>query len=349
MSIEHIPLYKPAKKSIGEQISAYVVFFILVYGIWFVIASFFKMLFYPFYALITSDKEKFLEKVKENKLKVAKRIQYRKDFMVNPENPFFQYVERFKVRPDEYKNSSSNQYYQDWYASFQNGTLLDPKLSWAPEVYEELKCGDLRISQAFLDYLSNQVQLHMKVSFPKQLAFLKTIREMYPEFTPKFSVIISEIKNNQEQAKSQALQYELIEAIMAKGITRGLAKEFLNLSQDANEIKRYIFIAKAALERGFTEETCLFCIKKDFSPNDPFAEDMDGIIRLNVGFVADSYFRGDINQKEAENIINSGIENSRIAIRGLREPEAFAVMAAEIEKTFKTFMHTRCQKNLAGR
>ena len=253
MAIEHVPIYKPAKKTIQEQFTGYVVFFVIVYGIWIVLEAILKALFFPIKVLITSDKEKFEAQVKANQKKILLRRDVRQQYASEAANPFCQYVERFKIHPEEYRSDPDNKYYQDWFAALQNGTILDSKLVWAPEVYSIDTCDNVEVTRDFLDYFSNQVEMHLQSSFPTKIAFLRTVRAMYPEFTPKFSVMLSEIQNLSEKVKAQELRTELIEAIVSKGIPATLANAFINISSDVNDIKKFIKISKACLENNFQE------------------------------------------------------------------------------------------------
>jgi hypothetical protein len=97
---------------------------------------------------------------------------------------------------------------------------LDTDLMGVPNVYLKDCLGKAHINDAFLSYFENQVELHLTCPWGRRHKFLRTIRELYPEFTPRFSVISSEIKTLREDAQEGKLIEELYKEVRKMGVDK---------------------------------------------------------------------------------------------------------------------------------
>jgi hypothetical protein len=256
------------KKTAGQQIKEDIIFVIVGVVIYYLIVCTFKAIFSPLRYLFASDKELYAEDEQKALAKIDARKNIRQDYKFNENGMLAQYIERFQKNPAKYKDDSDNEVYQEWYDALKNGTLLDSCLEWAPEVYVEDVVFNRSPNPEFLAYLGRQVSLHKhQAKFGERHTFLKTIRQYYPEFTAKLSVIPSQIDEMQEQVTSTKLREELVSEVMQKGVSRSFVDQILE-DEDAGKIKTNIGIARVCSENDYCTEMFQYCVTHGFTPDD---------------------------------------------------------------------------------
>ena len=252
----------PRKKTAGEEFKENVIFAVSMVIIFVVLERTFSLLFAPIKYLLKSDKERYEDKLAIARAKIYNRKRIREMQSLNPDSMLKQYVNRLQMNADKYVGDPDNQVYLDWYESLKNGTLIDSGLSWAPDVYITDPDYDHVMSCEFLDYLSNQVKLHLSNgSFKERHVFLQTIRNLYPEFTPTFSRILEEIEELRERVASKNLRQELISEITKKGISRDVALQIIEKNPTPEKLTEYISLAKRYAEKGYCAELTSYCLR----------------------------------------------------------------------------------------
>jgi hypothetical protein len=294
----------PKKKSAGEQVKDMAFYLVIMAAVYFVFYFLFLIISWPFRMLLMSDRQRFQAKIDQGKAKILKRTELRKAFEVSDSNPLFQYIERFKLHPLMYLQDPDNDQYEAWFEEMKEGKILDSKLMWAPEIYRASKENGLSMNPSFLDYLSRQLELHTSKGLGSQVLLMKTIRDLYPEFTPKFSVIPSEINNYREEVKSEDLQEELIKTIGGKGISKELAQELVNWAMNTDELKKAVLVSQKCFKNGFCEVMALFCAKFDYDPDDLQAKSVNLILKLlGNESIASAVIHGDIEVDDVTEMI----------------------------------------------
>ena len=180
---------------------------------------------------------------------------------------------------------------------------------YAPEVYivEDKNYTEILFNEKFLDYLSNQVDNHILLGVRDRAVFLRTIREYYPEFTPKLPIMRGEIKDVRERNKKSFLKLELEREIEKRGIPDYLSEDLITEGITAEELKRNIAISKKCLEKGYHSRMCLFCINNDFDPDHVLASTVDKILNTigkDSEGIALALVNGHITPEEFEHILS---------------------------------------------
>lgn len=326
----------PRKKSLGEELKEDLIYWVLIMIVCGIFYALFQIIVAPFRFLLSSPKERFAKEVANKRRKVQERIGRRIMDGQDINFPINQYIERFILNPGKYVNDSDNRAYKEWHDALKKGILLDTELRWGPVVYKEDYEEHNNWNIEFLDYLQSQVNMHRQDTLLSRHKFMNTIRSYYPEFTPKFDVILSEIKSYKERAKAGYLKTELIDEIVKKGISRDLALGIVNSSEKTPEtIPQKITLVKGCLQRQYCETFCIYCVVENFSLSDVRADVFNAMIK-NV----------DIGEK-----IVSAIRKDYISLEGAmeliltnsKEHRSRADDQKEIEKAF--YSHLRC--NLA--
>ena len=154
----------------------------------------------------------------------------------------------------------------------------------------------------FLDYLSRQVELHVhNGNWRERRAFRTTIRYLYPEFTPKLSVIPSEIEEMREKVTEKGLRDELISEVVKKGISEYLVEEVI---KDPKHIKERMVLAKKCSEKKYSLEMYQFCLKYNYDPDDEYSETVGMILDTHeVEEFPAAFVRGKITLQEVYEIL----------------------------------------------
>ena len=243
------------KKSIGESAKESAVQFMWVVGIFAVLYFLFRGLTYPIRMLLRSDREKLdreLERVRE---KVQARKLVRESYRSDTNDPI-----------NKYGTAEAERLIAD----LRDGKIVDTELRWAPEVYEDQP--ELVMSTAFLDYFTRQLNLCRVAGYKVKVAFLKTIRNYYPEFTPKYSVLESEVANYREELRTEQLYAELIALIVSKGVPADLARSLVESGMSVENIQELIVPIKRFVAAGCSPEFIGLCLSKGILPDNPNLE-----------------------------------------------------------------------------
>jgi len=197
---------RPAKKSASTELKESILYFVIIMVVYYLIMGIWNILVAPFRAIFETSRTKL-----ERDIRIAKEKKARRDFQL------------FHLRGstvDTLYNHILNPVERD-----END--LDTELTGVPNVYLKCYADQTHINMAFLDYFENQVELHLMSSWGRRHRFLRTIRDLYPEFTPKFSVIPSEIEAMREDAREGELVNELVDEIVKKGVSCSRAEEIV--------------------------------------------------------------------------------------------------------------------------
>jgi len=334
--------FKPTEpsrpKTAGEQVKDMAVYMLVMGAVYFVFYFLFLAITWPFRMLFRSPRQSFQANLDQMKVKVTKRTLARKAYDSDESNPLFQYVERFRLHPELYQMDQDSNQYQEWFENMKSGKILDTKLNWAPEVYCNLN-DNLFVSGEFLDYFSRQVELHQAESFRSQVHFLRTVRNLYPEFTPEFSKIPKEIEGYRDEVKCFELQEELIQTIGGKGISKKLAEELVSITKSSEELKQAILTVKECEAKGFGEEMSLYCIRYGYNPNHERADEVNLLIKeMGNVEIASAIARGVIKMDELVKISKNAYERGGSKERILNR----------INESFKDILRGKCQAELCG-
>lgn len=295
------------KKTASEKIKNSIFDFVVVMVVYWILVSLVQVLLEPFRILFMSDRQRFASKMAKAKEKIEKRVYNRKIYDEDPNNMLSLYLERFKIHPDKYVGDCNNDNILNWFNGLKNGILLDTDLTWAPEVYE----GDL-ISENFLNYLLNQVELHRNSSLRDQVSFMKTLRNFYPEFTPKYSVLLSEIKGFQEKAKAQALTQELTDVVIGSGVPDELAQELVKAYLTPKELKEAITVVRGCTVKGYGIEMGRFCLAHKYDVNTAEQETSDMVNQIltfsNNEDIALALIRGSLSFEELNEMLKNVLD-----------------------------------------
>lgn len=333
----------PRMKSAGEQAKDMVVYLLTVGAIYLVLYWIFLVVTAPFKFLFMSDGQKLGAKIKRAKEKIACRDALRRKYAEDEGNPMNQYVNRFKLYPEEYREDPENEQYRLWFEGLKNGTLLDTELRWAPDVWRETADGKV-ITEEFLNYFARQAELHAERGVGIRMAFLKTVRNLYPEFTPRFSVIADEIEEMRERAKAGELYAELTAELEKKGVPKELAGELLKMNLGLEKLREAIVTVKRGLDRGYSQAMCLYCIRKNVDLDDPFIEANGGTIgrvldELEDEAMATAMIAQEFTEQEFANIVDIADEAT----------DDGNEMREIISGEFRELMKRKCAEEISGR
>jgi hypothetical protein len=197
---------QPAKKSAVADLKESVFYFAIIMILYYLIMGIWKILSAPFRAIFVTDRAKL-----ERAIKVAKEKMSLRDRLL-----FYsrdgEDVEGFYIlAPVEGRDEDD----------------LDTELMCVPNIYLEDYKGKRYIGEEFLNYFEHQVELHLQAPWGRRHKFLQTINRLYPEFTPKFSVVLSEIESLREEARAARLSKELIDEMVKMNISKYDAKQLL--------------------------------------------------------------------------------------------------------------------------
>ncbi len=112
---------KPAKKTAGEQAKDWAIYFIVMGIIFVVLDAIFKAITWPFRMVLRTDRQRFQDRVDQQKSKIFKRTELRRAYDNSESNPLFQYLERFKLNPDNYIGDPNNEVYNQWFEKMKEG------------------------------------------------------------------------------------------------------------------------------------------------------------------------------------------------------------------------------------
>jgi hypothetical protein len=333
----------PRRKSVGEQAKDMVVFLLTVGAIYLVLYWIFRIITAPFRILFMSDGQKLEAKIKNAKDKVARREAIRERYAEDENNPMNQYINRFKLYEKEYSGDHDNEEYRVWFDNLKNGTILDTKLRWAPDVYRTTTEGKA-ITEEFLDYFARQVSLHVNGSISLRMAFMKTIRDLYPEFTPMFSALPAEIEELRERSRARKLYLELTVELEKKGVPKELGSELLKMNLGLEKLREAIVAVNKGLSRGYSEEMCFFCVRKNIDLDDPFVEAVGGTIsnvldKFGDEAIATALITQEVSPEEIGELVNLAVSMS----------DDTEEQVDIISMKFRELMKNKCAEELSGR
>ena len=333
-------LSKP--KTAGQQIMDMLIYLVIVGVIYYAIIFILKIITTPFRILFTSDSQRFEANLIKAKAKVRAREFVRAGYDVLEDNPMYQYLVRFKYSPDKFKGDPENESYRVWFENLKKGTLLDTDLKWAPEVYVKNSNGTSIYNGDFLDYFSRQFDLHEGAGLVTKIKFMQTIQKFYPEFTPKFSVIPSELKDLYARLQSKELHNELIEVINGSGVPVDLAEGLVNETMTPAEVKASIRVMQKCIARKYGKAMCQFCVEHDYNPDlheEHFSKAVNDILESTGNEeMALAMVRGNIKPEEITALVNRALSDS--------DPED---LLDNINSEFFRTMKTKTLKEVVGR
>jgi hypothetical protein len=225
---------KPVKKSTAQDLKESAFYFIVIIGVYYLILGIWRIFTAPFRALFVSDQTKL-----NRKIEIAKEKKLLRDRIL------------FHSREGEYvpvEKGSCFRYYALTPVPMEEDEL-DSKLMSVPTIYYKDIFGRYYISREFLDYLQHQLELHLQSSVGDQRKFLRTIRRLYPEFTPRFDTIESEIKDLMEESNAVVLTRQLITEMEKAGIPNYVARAIVQKNgNDPEALKKEFILAKKNLK-----------------------------------------------------------------------------------------------------
>jgi len=302
---------EPKKHTAGEQVKDTLIYLIVAGTIYYIIVLIARVVTAPFRILFMTDKQRFQARLDKDRAKIKARRLMRAAFDASEANPMYQYLLRFKYSPEQFKNDPDNGFYKSWFEDLKKGTLLDTHLVWAPDVYGMSVVGTRMMNESFLDYFSQQFDLHENASLGDKIRFMGTIRKFYPEFTPKFSVIPSELADLRARLQSRKLHNELLEVISGSGVPLDLAESLVNKDMSSAEIKASIRVMQKCLARKYGKAMCQFCVKHNFNPDlheDYFSDAVNNILEHTQNEeMALALIRGDMGPEEIDTIVKKAM------------------------------------------
>ena len=265
---------EPRKRTAGEVVKDYAVFYIWVMAIVVPVILIGKALWFPVRMLARSQARRSEDEILLARKKVARREAYRAERDSDGNDPMNQCVDRFDLYADEYAGDSDNAKYRKWLADLKSGAVRDTELRWAPDVYTS---SGHRFSGEFLDYFENQAELH-SAGLLSRLAFVRTVRERYPEFTPRFAALRDEIAELRARSQNADLTAELVSELAKKGVPPELAAELAGMNLGAEKLGEAMASVRTGLSRGYSQEFCLLCVRKNVDLKNPLVEAVGGDI-----------------------------------------------------------------------
>jgi hypothetical protein len=334
--MKYTPVPAPVK-SAGEQAKDTLVYLVICLVLYYFLTLLAKVFIAPFKYLFMTDRARFAVKIARSKAKIQARKAARELFDTSEANPMYQYLVRFKYASADYKGDPENAKYQKWFESLKNGTILDTGLLWAPEVYL-----NGTYNEDFLDYFSRQYNLHKVADLKTRIRFMETIRKFYPEFTPRFSVISTELNDLYERLRSKKLHNELAEVISKSGIPMELAKEIVSKDMSSDQIKSAIRTVQKCKAVGWGNAGCKFAVKHGYNPDeheDYFNEAVNNIIEYAKNEdIALALIRGDISAEELTALAKKALAYG--------EPEE---VQANLAREFLRAIKSKTLKQVVGR
>jgi hypothetical protein len=280
-----MPVKKSVKADLKETAFSFIIALIgyyLIIGIWNIFAA-------PFRALLMSDKKKLARTIK-----IALEKKEMRDRIL------------FFSREVEYDEKLLQRVLVP--VLDRDKDELDSDLMAVPTIYKKDCKLNYYLSEEFLDYLQHQVELHLKGSFNDQHRFLRTIRKYYPEFTPKFSVITSEIVSLMEEAKSVRLTKELIaEVSKATGLNIYDAQRFVYRNENNPEKFKVEFAIAKKYYSHCLSPTFWFCLNHGYDIGKVQSKQLDKILCwAGNEEMAVSLIEGKITKKDFESFLVNG-------------------------------------------
>jgi hypothetical protein len=266
----------PAKKSAGEELKQAFTAWIIIVFAYYLITLVVKAVLAPFKLLFDSDKEK-LERTLNN-VRTRKEARRIRGANAVRDQMLYEYVQRFKVNTNAYKNDPKNDQYKDWYEAWKSGTLLDSELMYAPDIWIKDYEKNNYMNAEFLDYLEKQLDMHLHTGSDKRHLFLTTIKNYFPEFTAKLSLISGEIGSWRDKSLAKNLKMELIDSIIAKGVTKEVAIFIVNSTDDPDTVKKAIVVARRCSELDYVAAMAIYCIKNNYDPDSDAGETINLIL-----------------------------------------------------------------------
>jgi hypothetical protein len=311
------------KKSLGEQVKETATELVWVFVIYLVLYWLFMAVTWPFRAMFRTDKENLERKLERVREQIRARKELRKSCLADPNDPLNVYLE-YKLHPEKGENP-----YAGWFEDLKAGRIADPALRWAPEVYNEEKV----MSPEFVEYLARQIAVCRASGIGTKTALLRTVRRYYPEFTPKYSVMVSEVEAFRKGALTRELCGELVGAITAKGVPEAVARSFVDSGKTVEEIQKLIPVVKKFTGNGCSPEFTLFCLKHGIGPDHRFLEfGMSLLDSLGSEELALAGMSGGLDPEDV------------MAVQDAVEAELEVVDPAEKFDYFRTEMTERCLK-----
>lgn len=328
-------------KSAGQQVKETLIYLIAVAIIYYAVVYTVKIITAPFRILFMSDRQRFAGQVERAKAKVRARALAREAYDTSEANPMYQYLLRFKVSPEQFKNDSDNKVYQEWFENLKNGMLLDSDLNWAPEVYEKVY-GENVLNGGFLDYFSQQYDMHLVAGLRAKLRFMRTIQKFYPEFTARFSVIPSELADLRARLQNQKIRAEILGFMEGSGVPLEIAEMLIREKTSAADIKAAIRVVQKCQARNYGVAMCRFCVEHKFNPEQHeghIVETVNNILENTQNeAMALAMVRGDIKPEEITVLVK----------RAMGESSSMEDLLGNIDRGFRKVMKSKTL-SLVGR
>jgi hypothetical protein len=256
----YVPAPTPTK-SAGQTIFGYIVVIAVSAFIINIIKKFFEALYRPFYYWTLSAEELVNLHIAQAKAKKEKRDERMQALKQDESNPLVQYQLRYIEHPENYVGQVENKEYLEWYQAWRAGKVEDPELRWAPEFY----VGSGKVNPEFVAYL----ELQMKI-ITNRSAFLRTVKNYYPELTPKFPEIQRNLEELKGLVEEKHLQEELRKELVAMGVDDGMVKYVENV--EPAKIRETALYFKKCKEFGYTETACNVMFQLGIDPGSESAQ-----------------------------------------------------------------------------
>ena len=219
---------QPAKRSAASELKEGVFYFAIIMVVYYLIVGIWKILTAPFRAIFETDRIRL-----DRAIKIAKEKMSLRDRLL------------FHSRDGKDVRESVHTIYMLAPVEGRDKDDLDTELMYVPNIYLENYKGKRYISEEFLNYFEHQIELHLQCSWGRRHKFLHTVDRLYPEFTPKFSVMLSEIEALREEAKAARLSKELIDEISNRGVSKYDARQLLLQNEnDPEKLMKEIILLK---------------------------------------------------------------------------------------------------------
>jgi hypothetical protein len=282
----------PSKaKTVGESFFENLAFLIVVGFFAVLLERLVSFLFTPFQSYSRGMFEDLVNKEIENKK--SRRARRQEKFDNDESDPMHQYQLRFLTDAENYKRDLDNAVYFAWYKEWKAGNVLDTMLKWAPSVETKMET----INPNFLDYLEIQMNLHKKLFGIKNDAFLSNIRHCYPEFTPTFEGIETDLCYYREEVVEEDLHEELHSALAERGLCDELVTYLEEKSLSPTKVKKAMKIFLACQNAGYNARTAIAVYENGIDVTSQGVEVVDNLLnKLHMTrHVCDLFIRQEIS------------------------------------------------------
>lgn len=256
MNAEPYKYYEPSpSKSAKQAFVENALFMIVGCTILWVAGKFFDFLFKP---LRIST---FGESIDEVKALMSKK-QAKREIRLNKlaedaSDPMSQFSLRFLEKPELFRGRSENAKYRAWYDEWKKGNVIDSTLRWAPRCLAEDR-ETLRPN--FIKYMKIQLDLHKRASWYRRNIFLQTISKYYPEFSPSFKGLETDLTNYESESVERRLIKEL-ENQTNTLLPEELTKYLIDQDLSPTKFKKLTLVLKGYSDQGFCPGACICAVE----------------------------------------------------------------------------------------